>query len=329
MVKEDLNMEDLRIKKLAQFMINYSIAVQPEQKIVIEGGISATPLLEELYLQVLKAGAYPLLIPSIPSIKTIFYKNASDKQLRFIHEPIKQIIENYDARIAIMSDDNTQSLNTIDPEKIAINRLAQKDLGEIFFERASKKELAWTVGLYPTNAYAQDAGMDLREYEDVVFQACMPDINDPIGYWKNVSRSQEKIVNWLKGKKSVHVIGKETDLKLSIANRSFINCDCHENVPDGEIFTGPIEDSVEGHVLFSYPAMHEGRKVSGIRLWFEKGKVVKATADTNEEFLQKMIETDEGSHYVGEFAIGTIKELKSLLAKFYLMKKLAEVFIWH
>ncbi len=319
-------MKDPRIEKLAQFMVNYSIGVQPEQKVVIEGGVSATPLLEELYLQVLKSGAHPLMMPSIPSIKSIFYKYASDDQLKFVHEPIKNIIENYDARIYIMSDDNTQLLNKIDPGKIAINRLAQRGLSEIFFERASKNELAWTIGLYPTNAYAQDAGMDLLEYEDFVFQACMPDLDDPIGYWKNVSRSQEKIVNWLKGKKSVHVIGNETDLKLSIENRTFVNCDCHKNVPDGEIFTGPIEDSIEGQVLFSYPAMHEGRKVSGIRLWFENGKVVKASADKNEEFLNKMIETDEGSHYVGEFAIGTNKGIKDFTGQILFDEKIGGSF---
>jgi aminopeptidase len=133
----------------------------------------------------------------------------------------------------------------------------------------------------------------------------MPDMNDPVGYWRKVSQKQDKIVDWLKGKRTVHVTGKETDLTLSIENRVFINCDCHKNVPDGEVFTGPVENSVNGHVCFSYPAIYQGREVTGVRLWFENGKVVKAAADKNEDYLLKMLDTDAGSRYLGEFAIGT------------------------
>jgi aminopeptidase len=319
-------MEDKRIKKLAELMVNYSIGVKPDQKIVIEGSTAAAPLLKELYVQVLKAGAYPFMVTSIPSQQALFFKYASEKQLKFIHEPVKYIIEKYDARIAIMAEENTQALNSVDPSKISIARLAQKDLSKVFFERAAKKELAWTVGLFPTNAYAQDAGMELSEYEDFVYQACMPDIDDPISYWKKVSAKQQRIVDWLRGKKSIHVIGNETNLRLSIEGRSFINCDCHENVPDGEIFTGPVENSVEGFVYFSYPAIHGGRKVSGIRLWFEKGKVVKATADLNEGYLLKTIDTDDGARYVGEFAIGTNKGIKDFTGQILFDEKIGGSF---
>ena len=147
--------------------------------------------------------------------------------------------------------------------------------------------------------------MSLREYEDFVYNATMPDQNDPIGYWKKFSKRQDKIIDWLKGKKRVHVVAPETDLRLSIEGRTFENCDGHKNVPDGEIFTGPVEDSVEGHVYYSYPAIYRGREVKGIRLWFEKGKVIKATAEANEDYLLKLLDTDEGARRVGEFAIGT------------------------
>lgn len=133
----------------------------------------------------------------------------------------------------------------------------------------------------------------------------MPDMNDPVGYWRGFSARQGQIIDWLKDKQEIHVVGKETDLKLNVAGRKFINCDCRYNVPDGEIFTGPVEDSAEGYVSFSYPAIEGGREVSGVRLWFEKGRVVKATAEKNEDYLLKMLDTDEGSRYLGEFAIGT------------------------
>ena len=159
--------------------------------------------------------------------------------------------------------------------------------------------------IFPTDAYAQDAEMSLSEYEDFVYAACLPEPDDPVGYWRRFSAWQQKIVDWLKGKKQVHVIGPQTDLRLSVADRIFINSDGHNNMPSGEVFSGPIEDSVEGHVYFSYPAIYRGREVTGVRLWFEKGKVVKASAEKDEAFLLKTLDTDEGSRYVGEFAIGT------------------------
>ena len=112
-------------------------------------------------------------------------------------------------------------------------------------------------------------------------------------------------MDWLKTKEQIHLVGPETDLRLSIAGRTFDNSAGKHNVPDGEVFTGPVEDSVEGSVYFSYPAIHMGREVTGIRLWFKKGKVVKASAEKNEEFLLQTLDTDEGARYVGEFAIGT------------------------
>ena len=149
--------------------------------------------------------------------------------------------------------------------------------------------------------------MSLGDYEDFVLGACLPDMDDPVGYWERFSAWQQKIVDWLKGKERVQVTGPGTDLRLSVAGRAFVNCDGKRNMPDGEVFTGPVEDSVEGHVLFSYPAVYQGREVEGVQLWFEKGRVVKATADKNAGFLAQMLDTDEGARSVGEFAIGTNK----------------------
>ena len=147
--------------------------------------------------------------------------------------------------------------------------------------------------------------MSLAEYEDFVYSACMPDLDDPVGHWRGFSARQQKIVDWLKGKEQVRVLGPGTDLRLSIAGRTFINSDGKHNMPSGEVFTGPVEDSAEGYVYFSYPAILRGREVTGVRLSFEQGRVVKASAEKDEEYLLQMLDTDEGSRYLGEFAIGT------------------------
>jgi aminopeptidase len=298
-------MADPRVEKLADLLVNYSVEVRPGDKVLIKGPSAAEPLVRALYVRALQVGGYPFVQLTLPDEQELFYRNASVEQLQYVSEPLKLFNETYDVHIHILAEVNTKTLNNIDPELLTIRRRATAEISRRFYDRAARKEARWTLALFPTQAHAQDAEMSLSEYEDFVYNACMPDMADPVGYWKTVSTRQARIIDWLQDKQSVHVIGPETDLRLSIAGRKFINCDCKENVPDGEVFTGPVENSVDGHVYFSYPSIYGGREVSGIRLWFEKGKVVKATADKNEAFLLKTLDTDEGSRYVGEFAIGT------------------------
>ncbi len=298
-------MRDERVDKLAEMLVNYSVGVKPGQKVLIRGGSAGQPLILATYASVLKAGGHPVVLAELPGIEDAYFNLASEAQLQFVHPVERQFIETYDARISIISDSNTKSLSQVDPQKKVIHSRARTDLMKTFMERSAKGELMWTVTLFPTNAHAQDAEMSLEAYEDFVFNACMPDLKDPIGYWTRFSEKQQKVVEWLKGKKEIRVKAPGTDLKLSVEGRIFINCDCHANVPDGEIFTGPVEASVEGYVSFSYPAIYGGREVEGVRLWFEEGRVVKATASKNENFLQKTLETDDGARRVGEFAIGT------------------------
>lgn len=147
--------------------------------------------------------------------------------------------------------------------------------------------------------------MGLHEYEDFVYGACLPDRENPVRSWKEISAWQQKLVDWLHGKEELRVDGPDVDLRMSITGRTFKNCDGKNNMPDGEIFTGPVEESVEGHVRFSYPTVYQGRKLEGVHVWFEKGRVVRATADKGEDFLQQTLDIDAGARYVGEFAIGT------------------------
>ncbi len=217
-----------------------------------------------------------------------------------------------DASIYVWTETNTKALTNIDPAKQSRFAAARRELSERFYERAAKKELKWTLTLYPTQAVAQDAEMSLREFEDFVYDAALIHEPDPIAAWQAVSKSQQRLVDWLADKEQIRLIGPDTDLSLSVKGRLWENCDGKENFPDGEIFTGPIEDSVNGHVRFSYPACEAGREVEDVRLWFEDGKVVKATAAKNEEFLTTMLDTDEGARRLGEFAFGTNQGVQTL-----------------
>ena len=300
-------MADIRTEKLAELIVQYSVAVKPGDKVAIMAPEVATPLVNAVYTKVLQAGGHPLVMSRSNDTTELLFRYGSREQLEYIHEGQRLIAEKYDVRIVIIGEENTKSLSRVDSDKLVIYDKARTDLTDTMMRRSAAGELRWVVAPYPTNAFAQDADMSLRDYEDFLYKACMPDITDPIGYWRKVAAEQEHIVQWLKGKNEVHITGPETDLKLSVVGRTFINCSGQFNLPDGEIFTGPVEDSAEGSVYFSYPAIESGREVSGIRLWFSKGKVVKATAEKNEEFLLKTLATDPGASYLGEFAIGTNK----------------------
>jgi aminopeptidase len=273
--------------------------------VFIQGGVAAAPLLRAAAAEALRAGGHPMVQAHLPGMQELQYELASDEQLQFIPEPMKLVMETYDVLISLMSSENTKALSNVPPQKMMLASRAQREIMTTFMRRAAAGEVRWVGTLFPTQAYAQDAEMSLREYEEFVYSACLPEFDDPAAYWKRFSAWQQSIVDVLDGKSRIEVKGQDVELALSIADRTFQNCDGKRNMPDGEVFTGPVEDSVEGHVRFSYPSTFRGRTVEGIHLWFEKGKVVKATADKDEGFLQEMLETDDGARYVGEFAVGT------------------------
>ena len=148
--------------------------------------------------------------------------------------------------------------------------------------------------------------MSLGEFEDFVFHACLLDTEqDPAERWREVSREQQRIVDWLAGKRRVQVEAPGTDLSMSIEGRNFVNSDGKRNFPSGEVFTSPVESTVSGHITFTYPASYNGRSVQGVRLTFEDGRVTQSSAEQGEDYLNTMLKVDDGASRLGEFAIGT------------------------
>ena len=297
-------MIDKKLKEFAKILINHSLKLKKNDLFLISGTPIASPLIKEVYKQAIQAGAYPFTRIGLTGLAETFYKLASERQLKFVSPISKFEIEKIDARLAIISPENTKSFTNIDPKKQAISSVAMKDINQIFLDRAAKKELRWCVTQYPTNASAQDADMSLDEYEDFIFKAAHVEKKDPIAHWNKVFKDQEKFKKLLDKKKQLHVIAKDTDLTLSVKGRKWINCSGMENFPDGEVFTGPVENSVDGHISYSFPAVHGGREVDDIQLWFKKGKIVKSKASKGLKFLNSMINMDDGSNRLGEFAFG-------------------------
>lgn len=299
-------MRDPRLTRLADVLVNYSVGVKRGQTVRLAGPELAAPLLTELYRAVVRAGGHPIPRLTLDAFSEIMVREGSEEQLRYVHPLAVREIETLDATLNVWAESNTRSMTSADPAKLAASSSARKPIMEIFMKRAAEGSLKWCGTQYPTPACAQDADMSLEEYENFVFTAGLLHEPDPVAAWKRVSVAQQRLTDFLNGKTDYHVTAANgTDLRMSVAAMRWINCDGHENFPDGEVFTGPVLDSVEGVVQFSFPAVHMGREVTDARLVFRHGKVVEATATKGEAFLHGMLDMDAGARFLGECAIGT------------------------
>jgi len=298
-------MSDPRLNKLARVLVNYSISAKPGQLIRISGHTVAEPLIIELAREVIAAGAHPFIMMSPEEVMEIMYKTGNDDQLKYISPIAWTAVEKIDASIGIWGSANTRALSNCDPARQAVASAALKPYKDRFFERAAKGELKWVGTQYPCAAHAQDAEMSLSEYQDFVFNAGLLNEPDPAAAWRNVAACQQRMVDYLNGKNEVRVTTPQgTDIRFGVQGRTWFNCCGDMNFPDGEVFTGPVEDSTEGTIAFSFPAVHGGREVPNIVLKFKAGKVVEAHAGGNEDYLIKMLDQDAGSRFLGELAFG-------------------------
>jgi aminopeptidase len=297
-------MADPRAQKLAHVLVNYSLALKPGDKLRLTGGVIALPLLREVYREAVHAGAF--VIPRIADadFEEILLKNGSEEQLTFVSDLQTQEIEYIDASLMVWSDSNTKQLSNVAPERMALRRKAGAPLMKRFMERFGEGQLRWCGTLFPTEAHAQDANMSLGEYEDFVYGAGLLHEADPVAAWQQVHVEQQRIVDFLDGVEHIRIVAPDTEIEYRCAGRTWINCSGTENFPDGEVFTGPIEDSVNGHVRFTYPSVYGGREAEDVRLTFRDGKVIEATAARGQEFLEAMLNMDAGARYLGEAAFG-------------------------
>jgi len=303
-------MKDPRLAKLANLLVDYSLVLKPRDIVAINGPAMAAPLFRECYRAALKRGAYVVTDIALDGMGEIFYAEANDDQLKWVSPFAKQKVQRIDASLGIWGSENTKALTSADPKRMAKASAARKAISKTFMDRAAAGKLRWVGTQWPSNSAAQDAEMSLEEYENFVFDAGHLDDTDPIKTWKRISKEQQALTDFLNKAREVRIVAEDTDIKFSVKGRKWINCDGHYNFPDGEVFTGPVEETVTGHIKFSFPAVHGGREVHGARLTFEKGKVVKAEASKGEEFLREMIKMDAGSCYLGEAAIGTNYNVK-------------------
>ena len=297
-------MTDPRIARWAKTLVGYCLDIQPGQVALISTTPLAEPLLVETYRQVLRVRAYPVVKLQVGELDRLLLSQGGDEQLAWLNPGERVEMEHANATLNISASANTRALTGVDPARQAIHERTRRELGRIRQQREREGHLHWCGTLFPTQAHAQDADMSLAEFTEFVYQACLLNEDDPAAAWMALGQRQQRYVDWLRGTHHVRVVGPDTDLRLSIADRTFINSDGKRNFPSGEFFTGPVEDSLEGTIRFTVPSIYRGRPVQDIRLRFEQGRVVDASAAQGESFLREMLELDGGARYVGEFAFG-------------------------
>ncbi len=296
--------------KHAKVLLDYSLQIKSGDKLYVRGNVTTLPLMRAIHKYAVQMGAFPQLKITDEIVEENLLKNGSKDQVQYIPASDYALVKDFDAALTIIGSENTKCLSNIDPETMKLSTQGRKEYLNIFFDRWNKKEIRCCCTLFPTHSEAQEAGMSHSDYEEFVYRACLLEEEDPVSAWQEVDKKQEKICSVLNTKKKIHILSDGTDLTLSVAGRKWINCCGKVNFPDGEVFTGPVEDSAEGVIRFSFPGIYLSREIEDIQLTFKKGKVVEARAGKGEGFLRNILDTDEGARQVGEIAIGTNYRIK-------------------
>ncbi len=323
-------MNDPRINKLANLLVNYSTKVKSSDLVAITALSPAAPLVQEVFRETLKSGGYPYFLsrgyppymPGLEHLGEILLKTANEDQLKHADRFYKEVVTDFDVLISIISDSNKRDFANIDTERINLHVRANSEATNTYFERLSSGDLRRVLTLYPTQAYAQDADMSLDEFESYIFGASYVDIEDPVAHWQSMHEAQQHAVDWLAGKKKVEIKGNSVGLTMSIEGRKFISAAGEINMPDGEIFTGPVENSVNGWLRTTYPDYGTGREISGIELDFEDGRVERVNALHYTDRIEEKLNTDLGARYVGEFGVGTNKRVNRFIGEILIDEKI-------
>ena len=296
-------MTDVRDYKLANIMLDHSLAVKPKERVLITAANGeAFPLIKAIYEEVLKRGAYPLLDITDDRFSYSFYKLANNWQLTHTaEEVVKAKLSWADAYVRIVTDNNLREISQIEPAKMTKRAQVLRPLMDPMIDSDR-----WILTYYPTYAMAQEAGVSLDHLTDFYYDACIVD-------YKKMEKELKGLEEIMDQGNEIHVVGKMTDLYVNIKGRLAQACYGERNIPDGECFLAPVNGGVNGEVYFELPTLAYGHEVSGIHLEFDKGRVIKGKAVRGDDALQKMLNTDEGARSLGEFAIGANYKIKNAM----------------
>jgi aminopeptidase len=301
---------DPRLERLATLLVDYSLELREGEVLRINASDAAAPLILELQRVALARGAHVYANVALEGLAELLVAEGSRAQREFVSPLALREVDRLDAEVTIWSEANTRSFSRADPEARGQVYAAERSLVNRRWERIGRGEMRWVGTLMPLNAHAQDAEMSLDEYEDFVFRAChVADGDDPVAHWRGVAEELTARAGELADTREVRILGPDTDLRLGVSGRTWKPSYGTHNMPDGEVFTSPVETDTEGEIRFTLPAVFQGREVEDIRLRFEGGRVVAAEARSGGDYLQALLDTDEGARVLGEFAFGLNYEI--------------------
>jgi len=309
-------------QKYARLLLHYSLQLKKGDKLLIMSSWLAEDLLKEVYRESLAIGAYPEFNISINGTDKIFYDAAADDQLKYVSPTIKYALENYEALLMIRAPFNLKELENVDPAKKQLVSMGRAHINKTILTRSAEGKLAWNLCVFPTDAAAQECGMSKSEYEEFVYSACFLNEADPIAKWHQLDKNQQRIVDYLANKDNIRYTGKDIDISFSAQGRKWISAAGTRNMPCGEVFTSPVEDSVNGKVRFSYPGFYLGQEIEDISLEVKDGLVVKWDAKKGKSLLDKIMEIP-GARQFGEAAVGTNTGIKKFTKNMLFDEKLA------
>jgi aminopeptidase len=291
-------LDALVVARWADLLVDYCLDVKPDETIIVSAEEPARPLVEACYKAIILRGAMPLVRLELPGLHEFFLEHASESQLKHLPPVALYEAQKVDGRIRIAAESDTHSMVRIDPKRQAAFDLARDPI------RQAARKTRWVLTQYPTPAYALDAAMSLADYERFVTRSLFLDTPDAQGSWRALGQRQAGLVEFMSRVREVHIEAPGTDLVLSVAGRTWINSDGRRNMPSGEVFTGPIEDSASGRLRCGFPVCRDGRELVGIELEFDQGRVVKAGAQSGQEYLLAMLDLDTGARRLGELGLG-------------------------
>ncbi len=300
-----------KYNKYAHLLVNYCVDLKPGERLFVRSTTLAEPLLREIYREALKVGASAEIMMDFREQSRIFFQEANDSQLQYVSPMLDEAMRSFDAYINVRAPFNLRENQGVDIDKTKINKAAQKEMWQNYYKRTATRDLKRSLCQFPTQANAQEAGMSLEEYENFVFKACFLDYDNPIEKWLEVREYQQKIVDVLNSKEQIRYRNEHFDITFSTKGRTWINSDGQTNMPSGEVYTSPVEDSVNGTVHFSFPGIHGGYEVEGVTLWVKDGLIHKWEAKRGKAYLDEVFKIPGATRF-GEAAIGTNRNIQQM-----------------
>lgn len=286
-------MKDQRYQKLAETLINYSVGLKRGEKVLIENFGFETQLLKELVNEAYKVGGIPYVSLKDNEIFRVLLNGCSEKQLKETAAFEVARMKEMQAYIGVRGGANVSELSGVPPEKM---KLYMQHYWSTLHAEVRIKSTRWCILRYPGNSMAQLAGMPTDEFEEYYFRVCNLD-------YKKMSRAMDSLVRYMENTDRVRITGQGTDLAFSIKGMPAIKCDGKMNIPDGEVYTAPVRNSVNGYIAYNTPSVYQGATFENIRLEFRDGKIVKAVSSDTDR-INRVLDTDEGARYIGEFSLG-------------------------